>query len=62
MADTHYIIVTVECSSCKMKQKLHVASGTGAAQERAERIRCIDCGYYFAVSVPDKILRGPFPA
>jgi hypothetical protein len=62
MANMHYIIVTVECSGCKTKQKLHVASGAGAAEERGARVPCINCGYHFEVSVPDKILRGPFPA
>jgi hypothetical protein len=62
MADTHYIIVTVECSACKMKQKIHVAARPGFAQKADERIPCINCGYHFAVSVLDKIIRGPFPA
>jgi Zn ribbon nucleic-acid-binding protein len=62
MANKRYIIVTVECSSCKTKQQIHVLARAGAWQMVNARIRCINCGYHFEVSLSDEILRGPFPA
>jgi len=62
MADERYIIVTVECPSCKTKQKVHVAARVGAAYVADQTIPCIQCEIQFSVTVPDKIIRGPFPA
>jgi len=62
MADEHYIVMTVDCQHCKTKQKVHVAAGTGGAQMDNQAIICISCNKNFRVTVPDKILRGPFPA
>lgn len=61
MADERYMIVTVECSSCKMKQNFHVLARAEWRMASA-RIRCNNCGYHFDVSLSDEILRGPFPA
>jgi hypothetical protein len=62
VANEPYIIMTLECSSCKTKQKIHVAARPGFSKKADERIPCINCGNQFKVSVPDKIIRGPFPA
>jgi phage FluMu protein Com len=62
MADEHYIVMTVECQRCKTKQKVHVATQSGVGQMSDQTIRCIKCDKDFDVLVPDKILRGPFPA
>jgi hypothetical protein len=62
MADEHYIVMTVECPCCKTKQKVHVAASPGGAQMGDQAIPCIKCEKDFDVMVPDKILRGPFPA
>jgi len=62
MANERYIIMTVECSGCKTKQKIHVAARSEFSQNADERIPCINCCEHFKVSVPDKIIRGPFPA
>jgi hypothetical protein len=32
MADEPYVVMTVECSRCKTKQKVHVAVSAGGAQ------------------------------
>jgi len=57
-----YVVMTVECSHCKTKQKVHVAAGTGPSQMAGETIQCLNCDNHFYVTLPDKILRGPFPA
>jgi hypothetical protein len=62
MANEHYIVMTVECQHCKTKQKVHVAAQTGVVQMVHQAITCISCNKNFRVMVPDKILRGPFPA
>ena len=62
MADEHYIVMTVECPRCKTKQKIHVSTSIGGAQMSDQKILCIQCGDHFEVAVPDKIIRGPFPA
>jgi DNA-directed RNA polymerase subunit M/transcription elongation factor TFIIS len=61
MADDRYVVMTVECPTCKTKQKVHVATHTGVAQMGDQTIQCIRCTNHFNVKVPDKIIRGPFP-
>jgi hypothetical protein len=62
MADDRYVIMTVECPRCKTKQKVHVAARTGFAQMGDQTIQCLRCDDHFKVTVPDRIIRGPFPA
>ena len=62
MADKPYVVMTVECPTCKTKQKVHVAARTGFAQMGDQTIQCIRCNNYFKVTVSDKIVGGPFPA
>ena len=62
MADERYVVMTVECQRCKTKQKVHVAASPGGAQIRGQRIPCINCNKHFKATVPDRIIRGPFPA
>ena len=61
MANDHYIVMTVECSLCKTKQKVHVSTGIGGAQMDDQEIPCLNCNGLFKVTVPDRIIRGPFP-
>ena len=61
MADDRYVVTTVECSHCKTKQKVHVYARTGISQMSDQAIPCIYCDNPFKVTVPDKIIRGPFP-
>jgi hypothetical protein len=61
MADERYVVLTVECPTCKTKQKVHVAAPTGFAQTGDQEIQCIKCSNHFKVKVRDKIIRGPFP-
>ena len=57
-----YVVMTVECPTCKTKQKIHVAVTVGGAHTGDQTIPCINCTNHFKVTVSDKILRGPFPA
>ena len=61
MADDRYVVMTVECPRCKTKQKVHVAARTGFAQMGDQTIQCLRCDDHFKVTVPDRIIRGPFP-
>jgi hypothetical protein len=54
--------MTVECARCKTKQKIHIANRTEVAQTGNETVLCINCNNPFKVKVPDKLIRGPFPA
>jgi DNA-directed RNA polymerase subunit M/transcription elongation factor TFIIS len=62
MADQLYVVMTVECQHCKSKQKVHVAARTGFAQVGDQTIQCLMCNNHFKVTVPDRIVGGPFPA
>jgi hypothetical protein len=61
VTDKSYIAVTVECSRCKVQQKIHIAARTEFAQLAGERVRWINCDHSFKVTVADKIIGGPFP-
>jgi hypothetical protein len=62
MSDKHYLVMIVECIRCKTKQKIHIANGIKVAQTANEKVPCINCDHRFEVKVPDKFIRGPFPA
>ena len=62
MLGERFVVMTVECSSCKAKQKIHVAVRSVPTQMADERIQCLNCNKHFRVTLPDKIIRGPFPA
>jgi hypothetical protein len=61
MADEHYVVMTVECQHCKTKQKVHIAASIGGAQMHNQTIPCINCPNHFRVTVPARIVDGPFP-
>ena len=63
MADERYVVMTVECKLCKTQQKVHVGTRTGVVgQMVGQTVKCLRCQRGFEVMVPDKIVRGPFPA
>lgn len=62
MADEHIVGMTVECPHCKTKQKIHVAFRAGFGQMGDETIHCLNCDNRFKVTVPHKIVDGPFQA
>jgi YesN/AraC family two-component response regulator len=53
--------IAIECPHCKVRQNIHVGAGT-AAQKECQYISCINCHSEFDISVPDKIVAGPFVA
>jgi hypothetical protein len=61
MADERYVVMAVECQHCKTKQKVHIAVGTDGAQTADQSIPCINCPHHFRVTVPTRIVAGPFP-
>ena len=61
-ANERYVITTLECPRCKTKQKVHVSTRSGGVQVGDQTIPCIQCDLDFNVTVPDRIIRGPFPA
>ena len=62
MADERYVVVTVECPRSKTKQKVHVNVRTGISQIGNQVVLCLRCDNPFNVMVPDRTIRGPFPA
>jgi len=62
MADDRYVVMPVECTTCKTKQKVHIAAQTGIPEMSDHGVRCVSCNNYFKVRAPDRIIRGPFPA
>jgi hypothetical protein len=54
--------MTLQCPRCKTLQKVHIAARAGFGQSGGERIPCINCDHRFKVTIPNKIIRGPFPA
>ncbi len=61
MKAERYVVMTVECTRCKAKQKIHVADRPGFGRTGDERVACIKCDLNFKLSVPDRIVGGPFP-
>jgi hypothetical protein len=56
-----YVVLTLECTRCKTLQKVHIAARAGFGQTGGERVSCIKCDNHFKVTIPDRIIRGPFP-
>ena len=61
MADEPHVVMTVECSHCKIKQKVHVAASADGAQVSDRTIQFIRCDNHFKVTVANRTIRGPFP-
>jgi hypothetical protein len=57
-----YASVTLRCPRCKASQKVHIASRPEFGMLTEERVSCIGCDFHFKVTIPDKIVGGPFPA
>jgi hypothetical protein len=58
----NYVVVKLVCPRCKTPQKVHIVARAGFGQAGGELVSCIKCDNRFKVTIPDKILRGPFPA
>ncbi len=57
-----YIVVTLQCPLCNTPQKVHLDARPKFGQARGERVSCVSCGHHFKLTIPEKIIRGPFPA
>jgi phage FluMu protein Com len=57
-----YVEITLRCPRCKTVQEVHIAARAGLSLTGSERIPCINCNNHFKVTIPGKIIRGPFPA
>ena len=55
-----YIPMTISCSRCKQEQVVHTQAHTGSWQMAHQSVRCVTCGQYFDVMLPDVIIGGPF--
>jgi|HubBroStandDraft_6_1064221.scaffolds.fasta_scaffold475855_2 hypothetical protein len=56
-----YVEITFRCPRCKTIQMVHIAARAGLTVLGGDRIPCINCNNHFKVTIPDKIIRGPFP-
>jgi transcription elongation factor Elf1 len=61
MANERYVVTTVQCPRCKANQKVHVSTNGGDVRMADQTIPCIQCDNYFKATVPNRIIRGPFP-
>jgi hypothetical protein len=64
MFNEAFVAVPVECQYCKTKQKVHIADKAGVVrtvQTVEQCIPCINCEKLFEVTVPNRIVAGPFP-
>jgi hypothetical protein len=57
-----YVVLGLQCPCCKTPQKVQVAVHIGVGNVGGERISCISCDHHFKVTIPEKIIREPFPA
>jgi len=53
---------TIECPHCKVRQKVQIAVRARLAQTGQQYISCLNCAGEFEVSLPNKIVAGPFTA
>jgi hypothetical protein len=57
-----HVVLTLRCPRCKTSQKIHISASVGSGKVGGGVISCINCDHHFKVRIPDKIIRGPFPA
>ena len=53
---------TIECPHCKVRQKVQIAVRARLAQTGQQYISCLNCASEFEVTLPNKIVAGPFTA
>jgi hypothetical protein len=57
-----FVVVTLQCPRCRIQQIAQIATRIGFGRASGEKTSCIHCGHHFKITIPDKIIRGPFPA
>jgi len=60
MDDEPFVIMTLQCPRCKTKQSDEVACLNGLTQMVKQTILFLNCDNNFMVTLPNKVLRGPF--
>jgi len=55
-----YIPMTIFCCHCQLEQIVHMRARTGCWQMAHQSVKCLTCGQYFDVMIPDAIVAGPF--
>jgi DNA-binding NarL/FixJ family response regulator len=53
---------TIECPHCRVRQTVQIAARNKLAQTGRQYISCLNCATEFEVTLPDKIVAGPFTA
>jgi hypothetical protein len=61
-SEKDYVVVSLHCPRCKTLQRIHISASPGVKQISGEKVPCISCDNRFKVTIPSKIIRGPFPA
>jgi hypothetical protein len=56
------VVVKLQCPRCKTSQNVHIAASVGLGQAGDGKVSCINCNHHFKVTIPDRIIRGPYPA
>jgi hypothetical protein len=62
MKESRFVVMAIECPHCKEKQKVHVSVNLGPGHMPNLYPFYINCDHEFDVTLPDKIVGGPFPA
>lgn len=60
--ESSFVVTTIECPHCKVKQKVNVGVNLRPGHMPTQYVFCINCDSEFDVTVPDKIVGGPFIA
>jgi hypothetical protein len=60
--ESRFVVMTIEGPHCKTKQKVHVGVNLRPGDMPNLYLFCINCDSEFDVTLPDKIVGGPFPA
>ena len=56
-----FVVMMIKCPHCKTKQKVHVGVNLIPSPMPSQYVFCINCDRDFDVTLPDKIVGGPFP-
>jgi ribosomal protein S27E len=55
-----YVPMTISCGHCQQEQIVHMRARTGCWEMAHQSVKCLTCGQYFDVMIPDAIIAGPF--
>ena len=58
---SQFVVMAIKCPHCKTKQKVHVGVNLRPGQMPNQYLFCINSDYEFDITLPEKIVGGPFP-